>query len=369
MKKIGHISLFYRPLVGGQDTYIENLKQVLEKQGYQNTVYQSLSLRFKIDHKGVRAIPSPPLISRWIPNFNWYYFNLALRAFKPAIKKEDVLIVHYAVHYSAVKYHPRVIVVSHGIEWHRPFDQWDDKIRARRARETFQSNRIVANDTEYLRFCGLNIKPGTRFFEEISPGKWFVPNCVNTEQFAKVPPDPDLKKLNAILVPRNIYRQRGIHLAIAAFGLMVREGNTKNNLVIIGKIIDRQYYLDLLTLIDQSGIKERVFFAGHGGWKDMPSKYSAGVCTVIPTVDCEGTSLSALESMACETPVVATSVAGLKDLPCLLAEPNARSLKEAINQVLENREKFSKDQRETVVRLFNMRNWANAWQTILSKPF
>src|SRR5207302_520800 len=99
------------------------------------------------------------------------------------------------------------------------------------------------------------------------------------------------------------------------------------------------------------------------------SKYSAGVCTVIPTVDCEGTSLSALESMACETPVVATSVAGLKDLPCLLAEPNARSLKEAINQVLENREKFSKDQRETVVRLFNMRNWANAWQTILSKPF
>ena len=54
--KIGHVSLSYRPVTGGQETYIENLKRVFEKLGHSNTVYQSLSLRFSIDSSGAQNV-------------------------------------------------------------------------------------------------------------------------------------------------------------------------------------------------------------------------------------------------------------------------------------------------------------------------
>ncbi|MDZ4677733.1 MAG: glycosyltransferase family 4 protein [Oligoflexia bacterium] len=364
---IGHVSLTYRPVFGGQDTYIENLKQVLSHRGHKSTVYQAVSLRHKIDKTGVHAVLTPPGFGRFIANFNWYYFNFFLKFFKSKLAKEDVLIVHYAVHYPAVKFHPRVIILSHGIEWHTPADQWDDALRARRARETFKKCFVVANDTEYLRFCGVDIKPATRFFEEVQPGKWFVPNCVDTEHFKKVTSDQELAKLKPILVPRNIYYHRGIHLALEAFGLLVHEGNTENSMVIVGKIVDQEYYKNLLEIIKKYNIKDRVYFRGHSDWQKMPALYSASVCTIIPTIDCEGTSLSALESMACGTPVIATSVAGLKDLPCLHSEPEPMALKNALFEMLNKREHYATRQQNEVIKTFNLKNWEQAWTKIIEK--
>jgi glycosyltransferase involved in cell wall biosynthesis len=363
--KIGHVSLSYRPVLGGQDTYIETLKEVLAKSGHTSTVYQALSPRHKIDRSGVHTIRTLPVIGRFIKNFNWYYFNLGLKFFKPFLKKEDVLIVHYAAHYPAIKFHPRPIILSHGIEWHRPFDQWDDNLRAKRAISTFKNCTVVANDTEYLRHCGLKIQPATHYFEEVSPGKWFIPNCVDTVALEDAIPDAELKKLNAILVPRNIYPLRGIHLAIQAFGELTREGNTKNNLVIVGNVVDQKYFKKLEKIIDSYKIKDRVIFYGHKNWKIMASLYAGSVCTVIPTLDCEGTSLSALESMACKTPVVATKVGGLKDLPCILVNPDVESLKTGINNILKNREALSKKQHTAVVTIFNLKNWSSAWLKVI----
>ena len=66
--KIGHVSLTYRPVTGGQETYIENLKRVLEKLGHRNTVYQSLSLRLSINQDGVVSSPAFPLLPRILPS-------------------------------------------------------------------------------------------------------------------------------------------------------------------------------------------------------------------------------------------------------------------------------------------------------------
>jgi glycosyltransferase involved in cell wall biosynthesis len=62
-------------------------------------------------------------------------------------------------------------------------------------------------------------------------------------------------------------------------------------------------------------------------------------------------------------------VAGLKDLPCLLAEPTPESLKEAIEEVIKHRSQYSKTQYAEVQKTFNLKNWAEAWKKIVSKPF
>ena len=77
----------------------------------------------------------------------------------------------------------------------------------------------------------------------------------------------------------------------------------------------------------------------------MRAVYSAARVTVIPSICGEGTSLSALESMACGTPVVATAVGGLPDLPAWLAEPNPEALSEAILRVLARRDEVARPSR------------------------
>ncbi len=165
--KIGHVSLSYRPVTGGQETYIENLKRVFEKLGHSNTVYQSLSLRHSVDRNGVNCAPALPLLPKIIPGLSWYFFNLCLRLKRRTILQEDLLILHYAFHFPPVKYHQKIIVLSHGIEWFNPPRTWDDRVRAARALETFGRCTVVANDTDYLRHCRIQVTAGTRAFEEV----------------------------------------------------------------------------------------------------------------------------------------------------------------------------------------------------------
>jgi len=365
--KIGHVSLFYRPVTGGQETYIENLKQVLERLGHRNTVYQPLPLKYSIDRNGVNGVPTLPLLPRVNPNLNWYFFNLCLRLKRRAIAEEDLLIVHYAFHYPAVKYHPKIITVSHGIEWSVPPTTRDDRLRASRAIETFDRCTIVANDTDYLRHCGVKITPGTGAFEEIQPGKWFIPNCVDTGLFRKTTPDGRLQKLNAILVPRNIYFERGLHLAIDAFARLVKAGYDRYKLVIVGKIVDRRYYARLCKAIEQYNIGRMVHFWEHVPWAEMPHIYSSSLCTLIPSISSEGTSLSALESMACGTPVVSTKVGGLQDLPTLQCAPEVMAIRDALIRMLSARDAYAAQQEEAVRSLFHLEKWSRAWEQVIAE--
>jgi glycosyltransferase involved in cell wall biosynthesis len=305
------------------------------------------------------------LLPRVVPGLNWYFFNLCLRLKWRAISREDLLIVHYALHYPAVKRHPRVVVVSHGVEWEVPPRTWDDRVRAARALDTFGCCTVVANDTDYLRHCGVDIAPGQRAFEEVRPGRWYIPNCVDIRFFRKVAPDERLRRLNPILVPRNVFFRRGLHLAIEAFAGLAKTRHGHRNLVIVGGISDRRYYRDLGRMIERFGLRGRVHFWGHVPWAEMPAIYSAAECTVIPSIYSEGTSLSALESMACGTPVVSTDIGGLRDLPTLQCARNAAAMRGALVEVLSARDAYAKQQEWAVRERFNTDKWSCAWERVV----
>lgn len=360
---IGHVTYVYKPIKGGQEVYIDNLLKILNSAGYSQRVYQPNT---GVRSPELRLIPRAPKALR-IKALDLYAYNFLLPLVKwNDLRNEDALIAHYAFHYPAVAWHRNVIVVSHGVEWDEPAVRLNHKIRKKIAQAMFKKNqcKLVANDTDYFRKMGLNVAPMEHLFEEVAPNKWFIPNCIDTFRFKHTDGLTDLKSLNPILVPRNIVPRRGIHLAIEAFNIFVKE-YSETNLVIVGAEMDRSYKMYLEELIAKLNLTDKVYFWGSVAWEEMPKIYSSGLMTLIPSIFGEGTSLSALESMACGTVTISTNVGGLSDLPCIHAKPSAESLASTMQTTFEKRDELVKQQKDIVRKTYNLQNWGKAWLRVI----
>lgn len=367
--KIGQVTVSYKPIVGGQEVYIDSLSKVFREAGNQVHIYQPDS-GVKEDDLFLSPSPNNPKgLEKIVPRLMRYNMSLLTHQFRN-LRKEDLLIVHYPEHYPAVFWHKRALVLTHGVNW--DFDPPRKRsIKEFLAKVSFQRAwRFVANDTNFLRAVGVEIKPGEMMFEEILPGRWFIPNCVDTEFFVKTNGIEEIKQLNAIVVPRNLSEARGLHLAVEAFEILA-ESNPNLHLLIVGAAIpvpdSVKYGENLLKKIEESPVKARIVFLGSKPWEEMRDIYSSAILTLIPTEGNEGTSLAALESMSVGTATITTNVAGLKDLPSFQVEPEAEKIAEAIKDVLKKRELIARDQNAKVREHFNLQNWKESWLRVV-KP-
>ena len=360
--KIIQASKYYIPTEGGQETYVENLHRILEKSGYQSlVVQQAVSLEGYPDHvKPLLYIGG--FFNRFIRDPDWFQFNIALNLNRSFLSKADAIICHYPFHYPALRWHKKVIVLSHGIEWMNPPQKLSDYYRVHTMKMCWKDRRmIVANDTHFLRALGLEAQPRKFEFQQIEKNVWYIPNCVDVDHFKPL----DVERENIILVPRNIRHVRGIHLAIQAFQLFVKQCD-KYQMWIAGGPLKGEYYDYCKKLVEELKLEGKVFFLGNIPWKSLVHYYNRSKLTLIPTLELEGTSLSALESMACKTPVVSTDVAGLKDLPSLKAEAYPQSLSSKMLEILGNWDNHSNSQYEAVVTTFNLNRWKDAWLNVIN---
>jgi len=119
-------------------------------------------------------------------------------------------------------------------------------------------------------------------------------------------------------------------------------------------------------LVQKLGIRPRVKFTGKLSSEDLRREYHSAQVTAVPSLY-EGFGLPAAESMACGTPVVATSAGALPEVVgedgagVLVPPRDARALAMAIRQVLEDgvqRERMARAGRERVENLFSWRKVA-----------
>lgn len=361
--KVAQISLHYKPIVGGQEVYVSNLQRVLLEQGHVSRVYQP---NRRVAADDMVSVARVPFVPRFVKNFEIVFFNLMLALSKgKSLSEEDLIIVHYAFHSLPVwRLKSKVIVLSHGIEWNVDRKKIIDKISNLIAGRALKRFVTVANDTHYFRNFGLDVHPGTRMFTEVLPGKWFIPNCVDTEQFRKTDEIPELAAQRCILVPRQITEDRGILLAIEAFSQFLKR-NPGFSLLIIGKPTTGAYFDRCVQLTKHLGLENKATFLGFVKHAEIPRYYSSAVLTLIPTLRREGTSLSALESMSCGTPTVSTNVAGLRDLPTVQADPDPHALAAAMESTLAKRKEVSLSQQRIVQEVFNSENWRTAWLKVI----
>jgi len=363
---IGQVTYNYLPIIGGQEIYIKKLIEVLASNSISSHIFQPNKLSINKVDPNVTRVFYLPLIGKIIKEWNWYLFNLFLFFYKKKIASCNLIITHYAFHSLPVwNLKDRVIVLSHGIEWNIDKQTINDRIHEFIAKKAFDRFTIVANDTHYFRHLGLDISPAKGFFTEVASGKWFIPNCVDHLIFKKTQGIDELKSKKIILVPRQITEDRGIDLAIHAFSIFQKQ-NPGFHLYIVGGPLSGKYYKYCKNLINSIEINDKVIFAGPIAYESMPDIYSSSVMTLIPTLRREGTSLSALESMACGTPTISTNVAGLQDLPTVKANADPIDLANKMTYCLSNHSAISNQQYYDVISTFNIKNWNSAWLRVIT---
>ncbi|MFZ5639498.1 MAG: glycosyltransferase family 4 protein, partial [Bacillota bacterium] len=298
-------------------------------------------------------------------------YNLGLLKHISRLKKEDVLVVNYPEHFPPVCWHAGAVVLSHGATWTHEQNRIRRKLRKAAAEFSFRrAKKMVANDTFFYREMGLDIAPQQGMFTEVVPGKWFIPNCIDTQVFTQVQPAAGLADLSAVIVPRNFTHARGVDLAVRAFAIFNKKF-PETTLVLVGDAISDNaaslaYKEQVMGIVKNAGLQGKVLHLGSVPWHDMPSVYSAAAMTLIPTRCSEGTSLSALESMACGTAALSTAVEGLLDLPTEKCRVDVEDISEKMAAVYGNRESIGRRQQEAVRTVYNMDNWAGAWLAVVN---
>lgn len=135
-----------------------------------------------------------------------------------------------------------------------------------------------------------------------------IPFGIDTTKFTPKKSDATTDTVDILCTSRFIQR-KGIEHLIAALGYLPK--NYRLHLTGSGTNPDEKTYQEILRMSDSYG--QRVSFAAERtNLRDLVQLYQDASVFVMPS-QTEGFGLSALEAMACGTPVVATNVQGLKE--------------------------------------------------------
>jgi glycosyltransferase involved in cell wall biosynthesis len=362
--RVCQITYTYKPIAGGADVYASQLADVITAAGHHHTVYQRLA---DTEAKEARFVGNP-----WRGMaLEFWTQALALFRYRKEILSHDVVICHYPHYLLAVDLmsgfarRPLKVGISHGVFWDdapgspKSFVKaWLTKLAFRRA------HLYVANDSHFLRAMGEKVEPRQGMHSSVAPGVWFVPNGVDPDQFHPTDGISEIADRSAILVVRNLFRNRGIHLAIEAFAHFHRF-YPETTLYIVGGGGEASYVESLHALVEEHGLQDCVIFHGPAPHDQLAAVYSSGQLNLIPTICGEGTSLSALESMACGTPTICTYVAGLRDLPGPHALPFVSSLAEVMEDVYPDRKRVGEEQRDIALAVYPLARWRHSWRRAL----
>jgi glycosyltransferase involved in cell wall biosynthesis len=200
-------------------------------------------------------------------------------------------------------------------------------------------------------YNGINpeiFKPSEKFF--INKQKWNIPEDTTVISYVG-----------------RLDKQKGLETLIRSFALLLKiRINTR--LLIAGKPIahsspeeGEKYQKSLEQLLADLGIEKYVDFLGHV--TDTTSLYQVSDVTVLPSIWAEPFGRTIIESMACETPVVASRIGGIPEIltgefQSGLFEPeNERDLTDTINSIIDWRHKnpeLGKRCREHILSKFTL---------------
>jgi glycosyltransferase involved in cell wall biosynthesis/SAM-dependent methyltransferase len=350
---LGHVIHNYKPLLGGGELYVQDLICRLPPR-FHHVVFQQAS--------EVKSPEIRPVTTGLIRGFRK---NLQVRYLRELFEL-DLLICHDLTNFLRL-FASKSICVCHGVNWRNPGSSHrrNERIRSRAARAYEKSLAIVANDTDFFREMGVR---GAEFescrFAEVERGRWLLPNCVDTDMFSPGPALEHIARLKPVIVPRRVAPERGIGLAVEAFHWICRWDNSMM-LLVVGDHSDRKYASQLAAQIENLGLVGRVIFLGRVSREHMPALYRSSFCALIPTLHSEGTSLSALEAMACRCPTFSTPVGGLNDIPTEKTPSDAKGMAERLLESLPRMGQIALRQRELVQTRFSMPVWEAAWTKVI----
>lgn len=170
-----------------------------------------------------------------------------------------------------------------------------------------------------------------------------VPNGIDVSLLNRqsLPDDAGLRQIypqlnewdRTLLFYSRIHPKKGLHLLIEAF-LSLDHADHKAGLLVVGIPQDKDYELELRSLISNSAHGEKIVFTTSFVGKDARAALRCGDIFVLPSFQ-EGFSMAILEAMACEIPVLISDKCHFPEVESdwsagLVVPLNLESLKKAL---------------------------------------
>lgn len=342
--------------IGGIQTYILNLCDVIRKLQFKPVICQSSTEDFETEYDGMK-------VYGYISDDN----SLAKIAITKLNLHDEPII--FGSHELFVKYHGPSIGIQHGISWDTPVHQELTKglniaytfQRARMAylllKKVSLVNQLVCVDYNFINWYRTQVAyPSMRMTT--------IPNFAIPQTNIAKPKD----RVNLIFA-RRLFWYRG----------------TRMFMDIMEELLDENP--SLYITVAGEGADENMFNAKYGEHKRVSLiRYNADESyqvhsdkhiAIIPTLGSEGTSLSLLEAMASQCAVICTNVGGMSNIVLnryngLIINPEKRALKEAITLLVNNpalRVSLADKGLETIQHAFNLNVWKDGWERVIRQEF
>ncbi|RRD64058.1 glycosyltransferase, partial [Comamonadaceae bacterium OH2310_COT-174] len=342
-----------RPRFGGGERYALELARLLKELSFDVTFYQpSFQAPGEGEYYGFKVILLRPADS-----IGEFHHGLCTE-FTELTKDFDHVYYHLP-EYASGKVREDGLMTCHGI-W---FDHNNYPDSIFRTPEWFQQLYLAFSSPRCVVSVDTNSIGVIRsLWPELASNMRFIPNFYDATAYH---PRPELRneKRLTILFPRRSQINRGSRI----FGEIVSLIPHDVEIIWLGEGDPT----DTEIVKNVCAADHRANFA-VADFDQMPQWYQKADIAVIPTIACEGTSLSCLEALAAGCAVVSTNVGGLPDLVYdgmngLLVDPDARSIAAAINRLIVDSQlrQHLQISASKTAHQFELKRWRERWVGVL----
>lgn len=350
--------------IGGVQTYISNLCEILREKQYEVCVVQAADSNFEFVKNNVKIIG----VRCKYTKVKTLRKSLIKEVEQRADKNNDVLI--FGTSTLCVKNHfNKSISIQHGIYWDL------DRVRGMKnipvsifallrciqaIKEVKQENyakKVVCVDYNYVNWYRTQAAQRGEKFQ-------VIPNFVSTDM--DVHNIKREEKIIKIIFARRFEVYRGVNLVIETMP-SVLEKYKHVKLILAGNGPEEARLRDAF-----SKFGEQVEFITYAAEESIKIHQKMDIA-LVPSIASEGTSLSLLEAMWAGCAVIATNVGGMSNLVFnnyngLIIMPTSKQLRLAIEDLVENQQKrtcLTEKAREVVCTSFSREVWANGWKNVI----
>ena len=346
-----------KPTIGGIQTYITDLLEVIKELGYKVILYVNDPLLRSVKYNDVF------IRSYYFEEDNNKWEKVGLKVYSE-MENKDSLVIYYSDEYVPLKTKfSNIIAIQHGIFWDKPSPQ-RNILRMMMSKLKFTYNvirrmrmvtDIVCVDYNFINWYRTQV-------DSVENNLIAIPNY--TRILPKIAKPDD--KLN-IVFARRMFWYRGTRVFTEAV-ISILNKYPDVLVTIAGEGPDEPYMREALSCF--KNVTFTSFLA-----EDSLNFHSDKHIAVVPTVGSEGTSLSLLEAMSSQCAVIASNVGGMTNIildgynGLLVEAGNSEQLYLAIEKLIldeELRNKLSDNAYETAKIAFSYERWALKWKELLT---
>jgi len=359
-------------VVGGVETYLDNLAKLCVTLNYDVTIYQWSKTYFENKNNGY-LIKGIPLFDTKKNTRNRKLFNYV----ESEINLSKDVIIFGADHVSVPTINDKHISIQHGISWDLPVEFMSTR---KLVKYGVFSNLLKKRAVNYYKKCFENCLNTVcvdynflNWYRTTVPSipenynTWVIPNFSNIASHKIIENRSYKNNKISILFARRFVKMRGTNNFAEVLKILLdKYSNIECTLAGEGP---EESYLRAMFFNE-----ERVSFIKYYPDQSLDVHLRHDIA-VIPSLASEGTSLSVAEAMAAGCSVVATAVGGITNMIIdgyngILTSPNTSSLRDGIERLLDNsqlRRDISIRAYDTAKNAFSMEKWQHSWKKVLEE--